>query len=79
MALPKAVYDKEVPTRNLVSTILGILALVATILVSAGVLAPDQANELQALLGDIVSSIAVIWSAVGSIILLFKKDTGLLE
>jgi hypothetical protein len=79
MALPKAIYDKEVPTRNLVSTILGILALVATILVSAGVLAPDQANELQALLGDIVSSIAVIWSAVGSIILLFKKDTGLLE
>ena len=42
----KAVYDPKVPTRNLVSTITGVLSLVITGLVLFGVLSSEQATNL---------------------------------
>jgi hypothetical protein len=71
----KAFYDKAIPTKNLVTTITGIITLVLTILMSAGILTPEQQTELQANAFSIVDAVVLIWGAVSSIILMFKaKD-----
>lgn len=71
----KAVYDKEAPTKNLVTTITGIIALVAAILVSAGVVTPEQSTGLQDNAINIVEAVSVIVNAITGIILVFKaKD-----
>jgi len=68
----KAFYDKDVPSKNLVTTITGIITLVLTILMSAGVISPDQQTELQTNAFTIVDAVVMIWGAVSSIILMFK-------
>jgi hypothetical protein len=71
----KAFYDKAVPTRNLVTTITGIVTLVVTILGASGVITLDQQAELQGHAVTVVEAGALIWGAVTSIILMFKaKD-----
>jgi len=68
----KAFYNKDVPSKNLVTTITGIITLVLTILMSAGVISPDQQTELQTNAFTIVDAVVMIWGAVSSIILMFK-------
>jgi len=61
-------------TRNLVTTISGIVLLVITILASFGVLTPEQSTELQQ---HAISLIGLVESAVGiiaAIILMFKAS-----
>lgn len=71
----KAVYDKGVPSKNLVTTITGIIALVAAILVSTGVVTPEQSTGLQDNAISIVEAVSVIVNAFTGIILVFKaKD-----
>lgn len=71
----KAFYDKSVPSRNLVTTITGIITLLLTILVSLNVLTPEQQGELQSHAINIVDAVTVIWGAINAIILMFKaKD-----
>ena len=71
----KAVYDKEVPTKNLVTTITGIIALVVAILVSTGVVTPEQSTGLQENAINIVNAVSVVVNAITGIILVFKaKD-----
>lgn len=72
MALSKAFYDKAVPTRNLVTTITGIITLLLTILVGFGVITPEQQGDLQTHAFTIVDAVIAIWGAVTSIILMFK-------
>jgi len=68
-------YDKSVPTRNLVTTITGILTLILTILVSFGVIDTEQQGQLQEHAFDIIDGIVLVYGAVSSIILMFKaKD-----
>ena len=68
-------YDKSVSTRNLVTTITGIITLILTILVSFGVITPDQQGELQEHAFDIVDGVTLVYGAVAAIILMFKaKD-----
>lgn len=71
----KAVYDKEVSSKNLVTTITGIVALVVAILVSTGVISPEQSTDLQGNAISIVEAVSVIINAITGIILVFKaKD-----
>lgn len=71
----KAVYNKEVKTKNLVTTITGIVALVVAILVSTGVISPEQSTGLQDNATSIVEAVSVIVNAITGIILVFKaKD-----
>lgn len=71
----KAVYDKEVSSKNLITTITGIVALVVAILVSTGVISPEQSTDLQGNAISIVEAVSVIINAITGIILVFKaKD-----
>ena len=71
----KAIYDKSVPTRNLVTTITGILSLVVAVLVSLGVLTPEQSTDLQAHAISLVEAVSAAVMAVTGIISIFKaKD-----
>ena len=69
-------YDRSVPTRNLVTTLTGIITAVVTVLVLVGVLTPEQSGTLSSNAVSIVEAVGVIWGAVASIILMFKATDG---
>lgn len=68
----KAFYDRSVPTRNLVTTIAGIITLILSVLVGFGVLTPEQSAELNTQLITVQNAVVAIWGAVSAIILMFK-------
>jgi len=70
------VYDKDAEgTKNLITTIMGVVALVVPILAMVGLLTPEQSSGLQTHLGVIGDSVIAIVGAISSIILIFKaKD-----
>ena len=75
----KAIYDKEVPTRNLITTITGmaglVISLVVTILIAVGKVDQTQAAPLTDALNGIVTAGVQIAGYVTSLILIFKaKD-----
>jgi hypothetical protein len=73
--MTKAFYDKSVPTRNLVTTITGIITLILTILVATGVISTEESSELQTHALNIIQGVTLVWGAIASIILMFKaKD-----
>jgi hypothetical protein len=61
----KAIYNKDVPTRNMVTTLTGVIALVFSGLVLFGVFTPEVAADFQ----DYVTAII---TAVAGIISIFK-------
>ena len=69
-------YDKAVPSRNLVTTITGVITLILTILVGFGVITPEQQGDLQTHAITIVDAVVLIWGAVSSIIHMFKATDG---
>ena len=69
-------YDKAVPSRNLVTTITGVITLILTILVGFGVITPEQSGDLQTNAITIVDAVVLIWGAISSIILMFKATDG---
>ena len=70
----KAFYNKSVPTRNLVTTITGILVLVFQILVSLGVLTPEQSSTLGEYLTSLGGAVQTIIAIVTGVILMFKAQ-----
>lgn len=75
MSLKKNFYDKSVPTKNLVTTISGVILLVVTLLATLGVITSDQAAILQTQLGVLGGAVTAIIGVVSAIILMFKaKD-----
>jgi hypothetical protein len=71
----KNFYDKNVPTRNLVTTISGVVTLLITILVGFGVIKPENQGDLQTHAATLINSGVAIWGAITAIILMFKaKD-----
>ena len=79
MALPKAVFDKEVPSRNLITTISGmaglVISLVVSVLIATGKVDQEQAAPLNDALNGIVTAGVQIAGYVTSLILIFKaKD-----
>jgi amino acid transporter len=71
----KNVYDAKAPTRNLVTTITGIVTLIITLLVTFGVLTPEQADNTTTQVNVLATAIPQIISAIAALILIFKaKD-----
>lgn len=73
MSASKNFYDKAVPTRNLVTTITGIITLILSILMGFGVITPEQQSELAQHAMVIVNAVVGVWGAVAAIILMFKS------
>ena len=68
-------YDSKAPTKNLVTTITGIITLIITILVSFGVLTPEQSTDLQTHTLNLVTAVTLVWGTITAVILMFKaKD-----
>lgn len=71
----KAVYDKSAPTKNLVTTISGIVTLIITLLVTFGVLTPQQASDITVQTSGLLIAVPQVISYVAALILIFKaKD-----
>ena len=71
----KAFYDKSVPTRNLVTTISGVVTLIITILSALGVLTPEQAGGVTEQTNTLLTLVPQVVAAVAALILIFKaKD-----
>jgi len=71
-------YDsRTVPksgTRNLVTTITGIIILLFQILVSFGVLSPEQSQSLGEYLTTLSGAIQTIVTVITAVILMFKAN-----
>lgn len=73
--ISKNVFDRDVPTKNLVTTITGIITLLLSVLVGFGVLTPEQSTELNSQALIVIQAVTGIWGAIAAIILVFKaKD-----
>lgn len=75
----KAIFDKSVPTRNLITTISGmaglIISLVVSILIATGKIDETQSAPLSEALNGIVTAGVQIAGYITSLILIFKaKD-----
>jgi flagellar biosynthesis protein FliQ len=75
----KAVYDRSVPTRNLITTISGIaglvISLVVSVLIATGKVDQEQSLPLTEALNGIVTASVQVIGYVTSLILIFKaKD-----
>ena len=70
----KAIFDKDVPTKNLITTIMSVVTLIIPILVIVGLISAEQSTGLQTNLGVIGDAVLGIITAVSSLILLFSKD-----
>jgi hypothetical protein len=72
----RAFYNKDVPSRNLVTTISGILltvvSLVVSVLLATGRITSDQAQPLSDALAGIVAVGGQLVGYVSAIILMFK-------
>jgi len=71
----KAIYDKSVPTKNLVTTIAGVITLLITLLVGFGVITPEQSTEITTQTNVLITVVPQAVSAIAALILIFKaKD-----
>jgi hypothetical protein len=69
MSLAKNFYNKAVPTRNLISTITGVVVLLISGLALFGILTQEQATSL-------TQYVTTIVTAVAGIISIFKLTDG---
>ena len=73
--MTKALFDKEAPTYNLVTTISGIVTLVISILAAVGVFTPAQAEQATTHTTTLLTLAPQIIGAISGLILVFKaKD-----
>ena len=75
--ITKNFYDRSVPTRNLITTITGIVLmainLIVSILLAAGKVTPEQAPVLTDTLGQIVTISSQLIGYISAIILMSKS------
>ena len=75
--ITKNFYDRSVPTRNLITTITGIVLmainLIVSILLAAGKVTPERAPVLTDTLGQIVTISSQLIGYISAIILMFKS------
>ncbi len=74
--LSRNFYNKKVASRNLITTITGIISALLSILVLTGGLTPEQSGELSGHATAIVQGVTGIWGAITAIILMFKATDG---
>jgi hypothetical protein len=71
----KAIYDKNAPTKNLVTTISGIVTLAITLLSAFGVLTAEQVPLVTEQTNVLLAVVPQAIAAIASLILIFKaKD-----
>lgn len=71
----KAIYNKEVKSKNLITTISGIVTLLITVLVSFGVFTPEQATAVTEQTNVLLTAVPEVITAIAGLILIFKaKD-----
>jgi ABC-type Fe3+ transport system permease subunit len=71
----KAVYDSKAPTKNLITTISGVITLLISLLVMFGVLTPEQAEGVTTHTNTLLTLVPGVVSAIAALILIFKaKD-----
>jgi hypothetical protein len=68
----KAFHDKDVPTGNWVTTAIGIITSVLSVLVLVNVINVDQQSELQGYALTLKEAIVAIVGVVNGIIAMFK-------
>lgn len=68
----KAFFNKEVPSRNLVTTIVGIATSVLSVLVLLNVISFEQSSELQGYVLTLQEAAVAIIGVVNGIIAMFK-------
>lgn len=74
MSLPKAVYDPAKKSRNLVTTITGIVTLVLSILVALNVISLEQQTALQQNALTLIEAAVAAYGAVVGLISVFKAE-----
>lgn len=67
MSLPKVFYDRSVPTKNLLTTISGLVVLAIQGAALFGLITAEQSAGLNQYIPEILA-------AIGGIVLLFAKD-----
>ena len=72
----KRFYDKSVPTRNLVTTIMGIILSLISVLTLVNLITAEQGAQLQVYANDVAGAVQIIVEAVAGIILMFKATDG---
>ena len=73
MNLSRNFYDPKKKTKNLVTTLTGIVTLIISILVGFNILTPDQSTQLQGDVSILVEAGVAIFGVINSIILMFKS------
>lgn len=76
MSLAKNFYNRDVPTKNLITTITGIVTAVMSILVFLNVINIDQSTALQGHILTISEAVTAIYGSVVAIIAMFKATDG---
>lgn len=72
MSAAKNFYNKEVPTRNLLTTIPGLITLILSLLVAFNVITIDQSGILQTQLTSLLQAGTAAYLAVMAIIAMFR-------
>jgi hypothetical protein len=73
--MTKAIFDPKAPTKNLITTISGVVTLIITLLVTFGVFTPTQAADVTVQTNVLLTAVPQVVSAVAALILIFKaKD-----
>jgi hypothetical protein len=70
----KAVYDKNAKTKNLVTTISGVVTLIITLLSGFGVITAEQATATTEQASVLLTLVPQVVAAVASLILIFKAQ-----
>lgn len=70
----KNFYDPKAPTKNLMTTIPGIITLVLSLLVAFNVITVDQSGILQTQLTSLLQAGTAAYLAVMAIIAMFKAN-----
>lgn len=74
MSALKNFYDSKVPSRNLWTTIPGIITLILSLLVAFNVITVDQSGILQTQLTSLLQAGTAAYLAIMAIIAMFKAN-----
>jgi hypothetical protein len=69
----KAIYDAKAPTKNLITTITGVITLILSILVGFGVIDITQSTEINAQAGVLIQAGVAAYGAIVALIAVFKS------
>lgn len=72
MKLSKRAFDPAVKTRNLLTTIPGLIAVVLSVLVALNVITVDQSGALETHLTSLLQAGTAVYTAIMGIIAIFR-------